>query len=392
MSGPLRVGVCPDFREERWPSMDRVADALLASLAKDGRGLVRAECVRPPFRARATRIHGGRWAANIDRAWNRLVDYPAHVAHVARHYDVFHVVDHSYAQLVHRLPAERTIVTCHDLDTFRSILMPDVEPRSALFTSMTRHIQRGLSRAAIVTCDTNAIRSELVEAGLAHADRAVVVPIGVDPVFSTRPDREADDEAARLMASGHDIIDVLHVGSVVPRKRIDVLLDTIAALGRSLPQVRLVRVGGAFTTEQQARAVALGLAERSLVLPPVDDRTLAAVYRRASVVLLPSEREGFGLPVAEALACGTPVIASDLPVLREVGGPVVEYYPVGDVQAWAGALRRLLEERTGAPERWTERRVKGAAWATRYSWTRFAERMIALYLELADHQQARRVA
>lgn len=372
--------------------MDRVADALLAALAVDARGLVHAECVRPPFRDRATRLHGGRVATNIDRGWNRLRDYPAHVARIAGGYDVFHVVDHSYAQLVHRLPAERTIVTCHDLDTFRSILMPDAEPRSALFTAMTRHIQRGLSRAALVACDTNAIRSELIEAGFAHQDRSVVVPIGVDPVFSRLPDDEADREAARLLRSERDTIDLLHVGSVVPRKRIDVLIETVATLRRSLPEVRLVRVGGAFTAEQQARADALGVTPPCVTLPALDDRTLAAVYRRASVALLPSEREGFGLPIAEALACGTPVAASDLSVLREVGGPVVEYYPVGDVQACVGVLLRLLDERAAAPERWSARRAKGAAWAARYSWTRFAERMIALYLELADQHVARRVA
>lgn len=392
MSGPIRVAVCADYREERWPSMDRVADALLAALAADERGLVQATCVRPRFRHRVTRVHGGRLAANIDRGWNRLRDYPRHVARLAGDYDVFHVVDHSYAQLVHRLPAERTIVTCHDLDTFRSIVVPDAEPRSALFTAMTRHIQRGLSRAALVACDTNAIRSELLEAGFTCHDRTVVVPIGVDPVFTQMPDDEADREAARLLASERDTIDLLHVGSVAPRKRIDVLSESVAGLSRSLPEVRLVRVGGPFTAEQQARADALGVTPRSVVLPPLDDRTLAAVYRRATVVLLPSEREGFGLPIAEALACGTPVVASDLSVLREVGGPVVEYYPVGDVQACVGVLLRLLDERSAAPERWAARRARGAAWAARYSWTRFAERMIALYLELADPHVARRVA
>ena len=392
MRRPIRVAICPDYREEQWPSMDRVADALLAALAADGGREVHAECVRPPFRYRATRLLGGRLAANIDRGCNRLLDYPAHVARVAPDYDVFHVVDHSYAQLVHRLPAERTIVTCHDLDTFRSVLTPDAEPRSALFTAMTRHIQRGLSRAALVACDTVAIRSELVEAGLTRPERTVVVPIGVDEVFSTVPDAEADQKAARLLASDGETIDLLHVGSVVARKRIDVLLETVATVSRSLPAVRLVRVGGAFTAEQEARADALRVTSRCVVLPGLDDRTLAAVYRRAALALLPSEREGFGLPVAEALACGTAVVASDIPVLREVGGPVVEYYPVGDVQSWSGALLQLLDERTAAPRQWANRRDKGAAWAARYSWTRFAERMISLYLELADPQVARRVA
>ena len=65
---------------------------------------------------------------------------------------------------------------------------------------------------------------------------------------------------------------------------------------------------------------ALGLGHNIRVLPFVDRPVLAALYRRASLVLLPSEREGFGLPLVEAMACGISVVASDLPVLREVGG------------------------------------------------------------------------
>ena len=68
-----------------------------------------------------------------------------------------------------------------------------------------------------------------------------------------------------------------------------------------------------------ARASSASL-DAIVVLPFVDRATLAAVYRRAALALLPSEREGFGLPLVEALACGTPVVASDIPVLREVGG------------------------------------------------------------------------
>jgi hypothetical protein len=88
---------------------------------------------------------------------NRLWDYPRYVANLAGDYDVFHIVDHSYAQLVHRLPMSRTVVTCHDLDTFRSLLHPEEEPRSRPYNVMMRHVLAGLRRAARVTCDTAAV-------------------------------------------------------------------------------------------------------------------------------------------------------------------------------------------------------------------------------------------
>ena len=76
------------------------------------------------------------------------------------------------------------------------------------------------------------------------------------------------------------------------------------------------------------------------MLPFLDRATLAAVYRRSALVLLPSEREGFGLPVLEALACGTPVVASDIDALREVGGDAVRYCPAEDVGGVDGDDRR----------------------------------------------------
>ena len=112
---------------------------------------------------------------------------------------------------------------------------------------------------------------------------------------------------------------MLHVGSTIARKRIDTLLRVFAGIRRARPDARLVRVGGPFTAEQRALVRELQLEDAIVVLPFLDRSTLAAVYRQSAVLLLPSEREGFGLPVLEALACGTPVIASDIEALREVG-------------------------------------------------------------------------
>ena len=388
MTARVRVGVCADFREEGWPSMDRVADSLIACLARDHGGSVDAALVCPPFARRASRLSTGRAALNVDRGWNRLWDYPRHAGRIAGQYDVFHVVDHSYSQLVLRLPASRTVVTCHDLDTFRSILDPQAEPRSVLFRAMTRHILAGLQRAACVTCDTTAVRDELVGRGLVPASRVVVAPIGVADEFSSAPDVDADREAARLMAAPgvHDAsgaIEVLHVGSTVGRKRIDTLLMAIAETRRAFPQVHLVRVGGPFTLEQERLLRDLDLVQHVTVLPSLNDRWLAAVYRRAAMVVLPSEREGFGLPVIEAMASGTPVIASDLAVLREVGGGIAAHCATGDAGAWAREMTALLRERSDAPEQWADRRHRGIVWARRFTWAAFADRMARVYADLA---------
>src|SRR5262245_14882714 len=169
----IRVAVCADFREEAWPSMDRVANELLGAIAAGHAASIHATAVCPPFNRRATRLSTGPAALNIDRGLNRLVDYPRHVGRLATSYDVFHIVDHSYSQLVHRLPQGRSVVTCHDLDTFRSVIAAMEEPRSPLFKAMTRHILEGLRRAACVTCDTRAVRDEILARELAAPDRVV---------------------------------------------------------------------------------------------------------------------------------------------------------------------------------------------------------------------------
>ena len=392
MTRRVRVAVCADFREEGWHSMDRVAEKLLAHLSRTHADTIEATAICPTFVRRASRLSSGRMAANIDRGWNRLLDYPKHVGTLSDQYDVFHIVDHSYAQLVHRLPADRTIVTCHDLDTFRSVLQPGEEARSWWFKGMTGYILAGLKQAGRVTCDTGAVRDELVAREIVPAARIAVVPVGVGEQFSPGLDRVADVEVGRWIAGPPDAVEVLHVGSTVARKRIDILLRAVAELRRQVPQVHLVQAGEPFTDEQDQLARELDLNGHVSVLTSLDDRLLAAVYRRAALVVVPSEREGFGLPIVEAMACGTAVVASDLPALGEVGGGVAEYFAVGDPASCAREMLALLRERSENPSRWSARRDRGIAHARQFTWTQFADRLAAIYSEVARSTRSVRSA
>ena len=371
----LSIALCDDFAEERWPSMDRVAAMLEAELANGHRARFAAARVRPPFVRAATRVPlvgGAAAATKADRFLNRFWRYPQHAASLRDRFDLFHIVDHSYAHLVHALPADRTVVTCHDLDAFRSLLDPDADPRSAPFRSMTRRIATGLSQAAHVICDTDAIRRDLVAAALVAPDRVSVAPLGVDARFFA-PDSPADAAT----------IDLLHVGSTVPRKRIDLLLRSVAAVAAEMPSVRLVRVGDPLTADQRALARTLGIADRIVERVSVDEDALAACYRSAALVLQPSDREGFGLPVVEALASGAPVVASDLPVLREVGGDAVTFCPAGDLDAWCRATLDLLRERASCAGRWRARQDAGRTRARQFTWRRFGDAVAAVYERVA---------
>jgi glycosyltransferase involved in cell wall biosynthesis len=360
--------------------MDLVGDMLASHLTRDCAGSVAAVKVRPSMVRRATRLPGvGRGGAawNADRLANRFVDYPRALRALRGAVDVFHVVDHSYSQLVHAVPPGRAVVTCHDLDTFRSVLEPEREPRSWAFRRMTRRILEGLRGAAHVACVSEAVRDELLGFGLLPPERVSVVPNGVSTVFSHEAAPEADRAAAALLGAAGGP-EVLHVGSTIPRKRIEHLLEVFARIREAHPGARLVRVGGPLTEAQARQALALGVHGAIAELPFVDAAVLAAVYRRASLVLLPSAAEGFGLPLAEALACGARVLASDLPVLREVGGPHAVFCPVGDAEAWTAAARALLEHADPPAAR-----AARTAHAARFRWDAYALAMSRIYHDVA---------
>jgi glycosyltransferase involved in cell wall biosynthesis len=382
----MRLAVICDYAEENWPSMELVAEMLLRHLRADHASVVEATRVCPSLKHRLSRLPflGKKsFAFNADRLINRFRDYPASLQKSRAEFDLFHLVDHSYAHLVHELPRERTIVTCHDLDTFRCVLEPSLEPRARWFVTMTGKILDGLRKAAWVTCDSFATRDELLKYEIVPASRTVVIPNGVHPSCSPDADAAADAEAVRLLGDYRpETVELLHVGSTIARKRIDVLLRVFASVGKEFPGARLVRAGGDFTAEQLKLVEQLGLSQSITVLPKLSREVLAAVYRRAALVLQPSSREGFGLPVVEALACGAPVVASELDVLREVGGEAAIYRPVADVSAWSEAVIALLSERRDEPQLWKTRRDAGLKQAARFTWSEYANKMVALYRDL----------
>ncbi|HEX2204644.1 MAG TPA: glycosyltransferase family 1 protein [Longimicrobium sp.] len=379
---PVRVGIVCDYPDEGWPSMDLAGELLALGLETYAAPEFVPVVLRPPMPRLARRLGSSRLALNADRCVGRYLTYPRWLEKLRHKPDLFHVVDHSYAHLVHALPAGRTVVTCHDLDAFRSILEPQREPRPYWFRKVMEQALTGLRRAAHVVCDTSVIRRRLVVRGVLPWERISVVPLPVHPDFAAGPDPVADAEAARLLGPPDPRRpDLLHVGSTVPRKRIPFLLHVFAGLRRRWPDARLVRVGGPMTDRQREVARDLGVEDAVLELPRLERPVLAAVYRRAALVLAPSGREGFGLPLVEAMACGTPVVASSLRVFREVGGEAVIYRHLKDRQGWVDAVDSALW--TGRdPREASRRRDFLLERAERFGLEAYARRLVRVYRRL----------
>jgi len=391
----IRAGIACDFPEEQWPSMDLVAEMILRHLADRPRDAVEVLAVRvcPPWRRLAARAPGlGRSgpARNADRVMNRYVHYPRHIRALvkSRRFDLFHLVDHSYAQTVHAMPAGRSVVTCHDLDTFRCLLDPAAEPRPRWFRALASRALSGLAKAAAIPCDSRATYDAILAHGLAPADRLRVVPIGVSPEFAAGPSLQDEHDALAVLGPANpESPEFLHVGSNIPRKRIDVLLNVFAMVKNEIPGARLVKIGGRITPDQASMSERLNIASSITYfpfIPPERRGVIAAAYRRASVVLVPSEAEGFGLPVAEALACGSAVLASDLPVLREVGGDIARYQPVGDLDAWANTAIKLANEKRDDAKTCRSKSEARVARAARFTWDAHASDLVEIYEDVLE--------
>jgi glycosyltransferase involved in cell wall biosynthesis len=375
----IRLALLRDYAEEYWPSMDLCAEMLHQHLCGDHAEPLAVADSCPPFRRRLQRLPGlkGRRAAfNGDRLLNRLWDYPRHVRRLHNSAELFHVVDHSYAQLLHVLPAGQVGVYCHDVDTFRCLFDPPADPRPRWFRTMARHILGGLQKAAVVFHSTNFVRAEIERFGLVESTRLVHAPLGCAPEF--RSDPEPDLRADAIFRQAGNSPYLLHVGSCIPRKRIDVLLEVFARLRLQFRSLRLVKVGGEWTTEHRKLLNGHRLSDAIVHVNGLPRSTLARLYGGASLVLMPSDAEGFGLPVLEALACGAPVLCSDLPVFHEVGGNAVRYASAGDADEWTQIALEMLRdpERTSRPAVRIER-------AAHFSWRRHAHIIADAYLRIA---------
>jgi len=357
-----RILVIADFLEERWPSMDLAAEQLATHLSL--RGDLDSVLFRPPLRL----ARPGQQASAVERALGRFVQLPIELSAKRRQSDYFHVADHSYGHLALLFPSDRVGIYCHDIDAFRALLPGAGASRSRVMLSSL--LLRGLRHARVVFHSTSSVREEILHHELVPASRLVQAPLGIAAEYLRVPPQPAP---ARPY--------LLHVGSCTPRKNIEFLLQVFADTRNVVPNLELVQIGGPWTDAQSAYI------ERRQLAPHVQQRRgvsrdeLARLYASATAVLVPSRAEGFGIPVIEGLACGAPVIASDIPVLREVGFEGVRFCSLASVTDWIRAIEEICATGVRAdPE--TRERVRA-----RYTWRAQAQIIGDAYLRSSGNDR-----
>jgi glycosyltransferase involved in cell wall biosynthesis len=288
--------------------------------------------------------------------------------------DLFHSPDF----VLPPLRRARGILTVHDL----AFLMRPECAHPHLRAYLEGVVPRSVRRAQFVIADSENTRNDVVVLLGARPENVDVVPGGVDERFQpvTDPDLLA---RARAFAGVGDAPFIVAVGVLEPRKNLTILMDAFAVLkGRgALPDHKLVLGGGRGWLFEGIFAHHAESPVRDDILFPgfVPDDLLPALYSAADVLAFPSLYEGFGLPILEAMACGTPVVSSNASCLPEVAEGAALLVDPEAPEELAEAISRVV----GDTALRADLRAKGLARAAQYTWRAAAEKLFQVYQRVA---------
>ncbi len=322
------------------------------------------------FQVRAVPL-SDRW---LHILWQRL-RLPVPIQAVIGPVDLFHSPDFVLPP-TGRTP---TILTVHDLSFLR---VPE-----CFVPAFCRYLEgavgRAVRRARHILADSESTRRDLIELLRVEPERVAVLYPGVEPRFRPIEDvAELDRVRSRY---GLPERFILGLGTIQPRKNFAGLIAAFARLlaagGAGLADLHLVLVGdkGWLYEETLALPAQLGVEDRVHLVGFVADADLPAIYNLAAAFAFPSWYEGFGLPVLEAMACGTPVVAADNSSLPEVVGGAGLLVSAGDTDAWAEALARLLADE--ALRAWLI--AAGREQSRHFTWGKAAQELVRAYRTFA---------
>ena len=286
---------------------------------------------------------------STERCEQRIIPFPRLWTHLRLSTEIARSAPDVLFVPAHVLPVvhpRRSVVTVHDLGY---LYYPEAH------TAWARRYLRwstayNAANAAHVVADSTATRDDLVRHGLARAESITVAYPGLNPLF-----RRVEDAGARGPVLERYRIAfpyVLYVGTLHPRKNLGVVLEALSELVRSGQDVHWVMAGkkGWLYEPLFTRVRELGLEERVHLLGFVADEDLPALFSGATAFVMPSLYEGFGLPVLEAMACGCPVLCSNVSSLPEVAGDAAVLLNPHQPREWAQALAALVDDRARREE------------------------------------------
>lgn len=357
-------------------SMDVYADNLAAGL----------KAIRPEWEITQiaprpwSKDHAWRSGTGLRKYYERFWRHPRAVAQ--QQADIFHIIDHSSGHVVHSLRkvGKPAVVTCHDL--VQSIYSTNLQGQSRfpwLSNTIWRYSTEAMQHADHVIAVSSNTQKDIVQVLNINPERITVIANGVESDFQRLPNRAAEQLRTQHNVSPETIC-LLNVGTNHPRKNLMTVLNVVKRLTEQGISVQLWKTGDDFTEEQQAFIKTNDLERSVTYLGKPSKPTLAQIYNAADILLAPSLYEGFGLTVLEAMACGTPVITSNVSSLPEVTGDAAILVDPMDVQAMTEAVCTLQQN----PAYRAELIDKGLARAKAFTWQRAAEKIALIYEDLVN--------
>lgn len=267
----------------------------------------------------------------------------------------------------------RSVTTIHDVSFLR---FPEhAEPANLAY--LRSRIKDTVIRSDAILTDSAFSADEIADTLGVPRHRIFPTPLGLDPGLGPpASDRIATDRAALGLEKPY----LLHVGTLEPRKNLVFLVKVFDRLTSFDGQLVLAGMRGWKIEPLLAAIRAARRASDIRVLDYVPECRLPGLYAGAELMVFPSLYEGFGLPPLEAMACGAPVLASAIPVLREVLGSAADLVPGFDPDAWTHAITTLLAD----ADRRNDLRRRGFARAARFTWQETARLTWDVYRKVAS--------
>jgi glycosyltransferase involved in cell wall biosynthesis len=271
-----------------------------------------------------------------------------------------------------------SVVTIHDTTLW---ILPRFHPRRRLL-AMRPFIPAGARHAKAIIAVSAATKRDVVRTLKVPESKVHVVYEAASPQF--RPLAHTPSLEAVRRKYGLPESFALYVGTIEPRKNLVRLFEAFEQVrrrGRGSTVLALVGNRGSSDTAILASLERLGLGDAVRILgqAPTDD--VVALYNLADLLVLPSLYEGFGLPVIEAMACGTPVVTSPNGALAEIAGEAAEYVDPTQVESIAAGLYAVLCD----PERQADLRAAGLRRAAQFSWEATAQHTRRIYQSVSEH-------
>ena len=271
-------------------------------------------------------------------------------------------------------PELRTVVTVHDFIDENSF-----QTMSGNYMGFVAHKRKVIERADAIIAVSHATKQDILKYTRAEADSISVIYHGInEDVAATSP---TEEEINHFRAENRIREPYwLFVGRRLRYKNFGVLLRAWARVTHSYRiDSYLVAIGphDGLESWQIDFLIRNRLEQRLVLLSRVDDRTLSVAYHGAAAFILPSLFEGFGIPLLEAMACNTPIIASDIPVLHEVASDAALYFDPHDEDALAEAMVQILDDRLRQ-----DLAGKGQKRLSRFSWDKSARQIAEVYRSL----------